>query len=200
MNKGVTAREHVEGCLKTKEAGLSCSVYVMPGLGGEEWSVDHAGQTAEVLTQISPDFVRLRTLEIFPMTPLEEARKNGEFREATEEQVVREIRTLVSETQGPTVIVSDSASNLLEVNGRLPEDREDTLRVIDDYLSLPDREKLYFSLTARLRSFVGQYGGLSDDIIRVLAPFAKGSELDVSAASDDRLQSIIRLVRSKLMP
>jgi hypothetical protein len=38
VNKGESSAEHVMGCLKIKEAGLSCSVYIMPGLGGSELS------------------------------------------------------------------------------------------------------------------------------------------------------------------
>jgi radical SAM superfamily enzyme YgiQ (UPF0313 family) len=200
MSKGVTSREHVEGALKTKEAGLSCSVYVMPGLGGEKWSREHARQTAEVLSQIAPDYVRLRTLEVFPMTPLDQAMKDGEFSEASEEQVVEEVRTLVAETRSPTEIVSDSASNLLDVNGRLPKDREFMLALIDDYLSLSPRDKLYFSLTARLRSFIGQYGGVTADIAGMLAPFVTGNQLELESASDGQLTDITRLIRSKLMP
>ena len=79
MEKGVTATEHVEGCLKTKQAGLSCCVYVMPGLGGAQWSEEHAMDTSQVLTQIAPDYVRLRSLEIFPKTGISAAVQRGDF-------------------------------------------------------------------------------------------------------------------------
>jgi hypothetical protein len=198
--KGVTAAEQLEGCLKIKDAGISCSVYVMPGLGGRRWSELHAVETALLLSRASPDFVRLRSLEIFPKTGLAAAVERGEFAEATEEQVVREIRVLVEQTEAPCTIVSDSASNLLDVNGRLPEDRDRMLSVIDEFLELSPREKLAFSLESRLRSFYGQYGGLTEDILTAAAPYLTNGRIDISHGSDEQIEATIRLIRSKLMP
>lgn len=200
MDKGVTSSEHIEGLCKAKEAGLSCSVYVMPGLGGRALSGRHARDTAGVISKASPDFVRLRSLQIFPGTPLEEAALRGEFAEASEEDVVSEIRTLVEEIEAPCTIMSDSASNLLDVGGTLPSDRAAMLEVIDGYLALPARGRLLFSLQARISHFVGQYGGLSSEIYAALAPYLRGNRIDPSDASDDDLRGIIRLVRSRLMP
>jgi hypothetical protein len=200
MDKGVSKDEHVEAGIKTREAGLSCSVYVMPGLGGSRWSETHAHETAEVLTKMTPDYVRLRTLQIFPQTPLDQARRNGDFVEASEVQVVKEIRTMVEGTDTEIEILSDSASNLLTINGRLPEDRPAMLGEIDQYLALSDRDKLLFSAGSRLRSFVGQYGGLSEDISNAISPYLRRERLDFSSASDSEIEGIIRLIRAKLMP
>ncbi len=200
MDKGVTGEEHVAGCLKTKEAGLSCSVYVMPGLGGAALSEKHAHDTAAVLAKIAPDFIRLRSLEVFPQTPLEALVREGRFVEASEERVVREIRTLVEEIDCATTILSDSASNLLSVGGRLPDDRAAMLEVIDSFLALDARDKLLFSLQARLESFHGQYGGITTDIVDELRPYLTDDGVDYSRASDDHLARVIRLIRGKLMP
>ncbi len=200
MKKGATGEEHVIACRKVREAGISPSVYIMPGLGGARWSTEHAEDTARVLTEARPDYIRIRSLEIFPGTGLAEAVANGAFEEAPEEQVVREIRILVENIRADTVIVSDSASNLLDVSGRLPEDRTKMLKVIDDYLALSPKGKLAFSLSSRLRSFIGQYGGLTQDIIAAITPYTQGSQVNVSGASGEEIERIIRLIRSKLMP
>lgn len=200
MKKGVTAVEHVEGCLKAKEAGLSCCVYIMLGLGGARWSEEHAVETAKVLTEIAPDYVRLRSLEIFSKTGLSAAVQGGDFVEASEEQAAREIRIMLEQIEAPCEIVSDSASNLLAVNGRLPHDRERMLAVVDDYLSLSPREKLAFSLEARLRSFIGQYGGMTNDVLRAVAPYVTDHGTDIAHASDHEVMGAIKLIRSKLMP
>jgi len=200
MRKGVTKEEHIEGGLKVNESGLSCSVYVMPGLGGVGWSEVHARETAEVITRISPDYVRIRSLQIFPQTPLHKAAQRGEFTEASEEQVVKEIRILVENTDTETEIVSDSATNLLSINGRLPQAKAAMIQEIDEYLALPEREKRLFSLNSRLQSFIGQYGGLTEDMACALHPFLKDGRLDVSQASATEVEKITSLIRSKLMP
>jgi radical SAM superfamily enzyme YgiQ (UPF0313 family) len=198
--KGVTSSDHIKGCLNAKEAGLSCSVYVMPGIGGKELSGEHAHETARVLNEIGPDFIRLRTLEIFPETPLAHARNGGTFVECDEEQMVRELRVMIEKIEVPTEILSDSAANLLDLFGRLPEDRIRLLEAIDGYLYLPAREKLIFSLNSRLHSFIGQYGRLSEDILAVLQPFIQDKRIDTATATTEDLQKIILLIRSKLMP
>ncbi len=200
MNKGESSAEHVEGCLKIKEAGLSCSLYLMPGLGGVKLSQDHAVDTARVINAIAPDFVRLRTLEIFPRTPLEKALKDGEFEECPEEQVVQELRILISGINVETELLSDSASNLLGLYGKLPGDRNRLLQAIDDYLSLGEREKRVYSFHARLHSFLGQYGGLPEDLYEILSPYFTDEGMDLSRCPDDRLVSLTRTIRSRLMP
>ena len=200
VNKGVTAAQHVEGCLKVKDAGLSCSIYVMPGLGGSRLSREHAFETAEVINAIEPDFVRLRTLEVFPSTPLMVMREEGVFQEASEEQVAQELKILVENVKCNTEILSDSASNLLDVFGTLPHDRDRMLGVINEYLSLSPRDKLIFSLNSRLRSFLGQYGSLSEDVYAQLIPYVSNNSLNVEGMSDAYITSIIQLIRSKLMP
>jgi radical SAM superfamily enzyme YgiQ (UPF0313 family) len=200
MKKGVTGEEHISGYRKTIEAGISCGIYIMPGLGGAKWSQRHAQDTARVISACSPDYVRLRTLEIFPGTRLHDAAREGTFIEASEEEVVREIRTLVEDIHADTEIVSDSASNLLDVSGRLPGDRARMLTVIDEYLGLTPREKLEFSLASRLQSFIGQYGGVTQEIMRAIMPFIDGNSINLGRAPDDEIVSAIRLIRSRLMP
>ncbi len=200
VRKGESKDDHITGCLKTKEAGLSCSIYVMPGLGGQQFSKEHAEETADMITRAAPDFVRLRTLQVFAHSPLAGQLKSGTFQEASEEQVVLEIRRMVEKIDAPTQIMSDSATNLLQVNGRLPEDRLAMLNIIDAYLVLARMPKKIFSLQARLEAFQGQYGGFSEDIYTKLIPFVTNGELDIEAMPEPKIDELILLIRSKLMP
>jgi len=129
INKGVSSEGHIIGGNKIKDGGISLSVYVMPGLGGRKWSTEHALETARVINALEPDFVRLRTLEIFPITPLYNYLRSGEFEELREEEVVREIKILVENINCNTTVTSDSAANLLiDVWGKFPTDKEKTMR------------------------------------------------------------------------
>jgi radical SAM superfamily enzyme YgiQ (UPF0313 family) len=200
VQKGETKSDHIKGCLKTREAGLSCSVYVMPGLGGRKLSDLHAHETARVITAISPDFVRLRSLQIFPQTSIAHARNTGEFVEADEEQLVKEIRIMVSEIDSKTILMSDSAANLLNINGQLPRDRNAMLQEMDAYLGLSPRQKEVFSLESRLAAFRGQYGGFSEDIYTELIPYISQGKLDLASIPEDQARRLIHMIRAKLMP
>ena len=163
VQKGVTAQEQIEAGRKVKEAGISLSEYIMPGLGGKEMWREHAIETAAVLNQIDPDFIRARTLKVLRMMPLHRKIDTGEFTPLTDDEVVVEERLLIERLEGiHSTFTSDHILNLLEeVEGRFPEDKEKMLSVIDRYLALPERERAIFRLGRR----AGAYRSL-DDLFR----------------------------------
>ncbi len=161
MKKGVTAREQVEGGQKVVVAGISLCNYLMPGLGGKELSERHARDSAAVLTEINPDFIRLRSLALRRHSPLLTQAREGLFTELSEDEVVAEIGLLISLLQCDAYLVSDQMANLLyAVEGQLPGDKEKMLQVIDAYLQKPEPERLAFRLRQRWRSFLAVYGSL----------------------------------------
>ena len=152
MKKGVTAQEQVVGGRNVVESGISLSEYVMPGLGGERWWREHAVETARVLNQINPDYIRLRTLYVRRNMPLYQRVEKGEFVRPSDDQIVSEIRLFVETLEGiQSTVVSDHILNLLEeVQGKLPEEKERMLRVIDRYLAWPPEDRLRFRVGRRL--------------------------------------------------
>jgi radical SAM superfamily enzyme len=138
IRKGVTAAEHIEGGKRIRASGISLSEYVIPGLGGDRWSKEHAEETAKVLNQINPQFIRLRSLQVRRGTDLYKMMKEGEFRPIGDEDILREIKLFVENLDGiESTIVSDHILNLLEeLEGTLPEDKERLLRlkgVVEQY-------------------------------------------------------------------
>ncbi len=160
MKKGVTAAEHVEGGRRIVESGISLSEYIMPGLGGYQWSSEHARETARVLNEIDPDFIRIRTLQVRRDSELFRLMEEGGFVPLGDEAVVREIRELIANLEGiRSTVVSDHILNLLEeVTGTLPRDREKMIAVIDRYFALSEEDRRIFRLGRRK----GIYRGLDD--------------------------------------
>ncbi len=64
MKKGVTAAKQIEAGKRVIDAGMDLSEYVMPGLGGRKMWKEHAVETARVLNEINPHFIRLRSLRV----------------------------------------------------------------------------------------------------------------------------------------
>jgi len=151
VKKGTTAAKHIDAGVKVREAGITLSEYVMPGLGGKRWWEEHALETARVLNEINPDFIRLRSLRIPPTAPLYQDFVSGRFEPLSDDEVVREIRLFIKSLEGITsTLTSDHIINLLEeVEGTFPQDKEKMLSVIDRYLNLPEREKLLYRLGRR---------------------------------------------------
>ncbi|MBN1176998.1 MAG: radical SAM protein [Dehalococcoidales bacterium] len=151
MDKGVTAADHVKGGKNVVASGISLCSYVMPGAGGKKMWREHALETAKVLNEINPDFIRLRTLTIQPRMLLHEDVVSGDFIRLNDEEIVGEIRLLIENLDCSAEIVSDHMMNLLpEVEGKLPQDKDKILSIIARFQSLPPRERDNYKLGRRL--------------------------------------------------
>jgi radical SAM superfamily enzyme YgiQ (UPF0313 family) len=134
IEKGATPEEMIEAGKKAKEAGFEYSLYVLLGIGGEEKWEQHARGTAEVLNQIDPHFIRVRTFIPQPNSPLYEAMEKGGFQPASPETILRETKLLLEMLQVTSHFLSDHISNLLPLHGKLPEDKEKMIQMIEGAL------------------------------------------------------------------
>jgi hypothetical protein len=117
-------------------------------------------ETANVLNQINPDFIRLRTLQVRRGTALYNRMEKGEFHPLGDEDVLTEIRLFIEHLDGiQSKLINDHIRNLLEeVQGKLPEDKDRMLATIDRYFSLPARDRMIY----RLGRWQGLYRRLDD--------------------------------------
>jgi hypothetical protein len=128
-------------------------------VGGKELWREHALETAKVLNEINPDFIRFRTLTVRAGMPLYDDVKNGDFIRSSDEQVVEEEKLLIENLECSSNIVSDHIINLLpEVEGKLPEDKEKMLSVIRRFQELTPEDMNNYQTGRRL----GVYNGLDD--------------------------------------
>lgn len=159
IDKGTSARKHISAGRKVVAAGISLCEYVILGLGGREMGREHATETARVLNEISPDFIRVRTLTLTEGMPLYQAAQDGTFTRATDEEIVEEEKQLLENLNCPANFSSDHITNLLgEVEGKLPRDRAKMLAVISRFQALSAAERLNFRVGRR----AGIYTHLDD--------------------------------------
>lgn len=151
INKGARASQVIGGGKKAVEAGVSICLYIIPGIGGKELSVENAVESARVVNAVNPAFVRFRSLYVRRGTPLMDMVEEGTFEPPSEDEIVMEIKTFIEHLDGiSTTLVSDHILNLLEeVEGTLPQDKQFMLDVIDRYLTLPEEERMLFQLGRR---------------------------------------------------
>jgi len=195
MQKGVTGEEQIKGGRMVVLSGITLSEYVMPGLGGRKLSKAHVEDTARVLSSIVPDFIRIRTLVVHQIMPLWEKTQNGEFEQLNEDELVEELGILIEGLHCNSTIKSDHMMNLLmDVEGKLPEDRDKILAPIKRYLSLPQQERCNFIFGRR----AGLYNSLDDmhntyqhEMVEQALQRIKGQGNDVESISQQlREQSI----------
>lgn len=137
IKKGADQRQQIEAGILVREAGMELSEYVMIGIGGLELSEDHALATAAALNRIQPHFVRLRTLVPKVNTLLLHQIEQGRFQLLGPHQALTETRLLISRLEVSTRIVSDHYTNYVNLEGRLPEDRDRLLAALDQALERP---------------------------------------------------------------
>jgi radical SAM superfamily enzyme YgiQ (UPF0313 family) len=151
IDKGARSDQVIEGGRRAVEGGISLCFYIIPGIGGTQYSEENAMESARVVNAVNPSHVRFRSLYIKRGTRLDEMARSGEFVAPDEDSIVREIRLFISELNGVSLkLVSDHILNLLEeIEGELPDDRRKILDLIDSYLNLPEEDRLLFQLGRR---------------------------------------------------
>lgn len=152
--KGATQEEEIIGGKKVKEAGIELSIYFMPGVGGKALSDENAIETAKVINEVNPDFVRLRTFVLRSGSLMEELRDAGIYQEQRDIDKLLEIRKMlahVDPNKAHGKITSDHIINLLqEVTGYMDKDLPWMLEYIDSYLALPELQQKKYQLARRM--------------------------------------------------
>lgn len=136
IDKGDDSARMIEAAHKVKEAGILLSVTVLLGIAGQARSEIHARETGRVLTAMDPDFVGALSLMIEPGTRLFEELRAGRFAVPQPLEILRELRTMLAATTlTGGLFHANHASNYLPIRARLPEDKHQTLALIDHALA-----------------------------------------------------------------
>jgi len=157
VDKGVTAAEHIDAGKMAKEAGFELSEYVMTDLGGRARSEQHARNTARVLNEINPDFIRLRPLVIGPGLPLYEDYTKGILQLSSPHERLREVKTLVENLHVTGSLCFDHFLNSWyrdsdrhytlfkqDYNGyKFPEEKARVLQLIEEGLRIDESTHIY---------------------------------------------------------
>jgi len=156
MKKGASPRQHILAGQWSKEAGFEVSEYIMPGLGGRDRSIEHALETARVLNQINPDFVRSRPLVPRYGTPLYKWWQEGRFHLLSPHELLKEIKVLVEALDFSGRLCFDHMRNPAyfshgtyvyvfsqDYNGyEFPSQKEKVLSIIEEGLLIPEERFL----------------------------------------------------------
>uniref|UniRef100_A0A7C3M9M4 Radical SAM protein n=1 Tax=Archaeoglobus fulgidus TaxID=2234 RepID=A0A7C3M9M4_ARCFL len=136
VQKGITAEDAIKA---GKKAGkyFELTYYVITGLGGADRSERHAVNTAKVINEVKPTFVRVRNLTIT------NPEMEGVVKLLTAEEQLEELKKLIENIKVDTYFTTDHVSNYLftergtlftGVHGRIPDEKDEMLRTIEDTL------------------------------------------------------------------
>jgi len=151
VNKGVNYAQLVEAGRKLKQAGITLSVTVILGLGGVDGSENHAVKTAKLLSDIDPDFAGALTILLVPGTPLHKDWEEGKFSLISPFQSLEELKLIIQNSSFTSCFfTANHASNYLPIKVRLPEQKAEAIKLIDDVLAKKDMSRLRPEFTRAL--------------------------------------------------
>ena len=142
-NKSETFDSTVEGLLKAKEAGMKLSLMILNGLGGLQYSRQHAENTARIVNIIQPELLSSLVLS-FPFG-LEHFKKRfkGNYMPMKIVDLLKEMQIFISNTElNSTIFRSDHASNYLVLNGVLGRDKQMMLENLKQAIDKPNEAGL----------------------------------------------------------
>ena len=143
IQKGVTYEQMVEASRKVKQAGISLSVTVILGVGGIEKSIEHAMDTARILTDIDPDYTGALTLMLVPETKLYLDYMAGRFVLPDKFGFIRELYLIIANSNfSNCFFTSNHASNYLSIRASLPQEKEKILSLIGSIIDTEDLSKI----------------------------------------------------------
>ena len=138
INKGETPAQIVEGVQRAENAGLEASVTFVSGLGGKELLAEHAVETGKMIGRMGATYVGLLTLILEPGAPMYDDELAGRFLPLSAREVLEELALILegADCEKECVFRSNHPSNLINLRGTLPQDRDRLLdrvkRVIED--------------------------------------------------------------------
>jgi radical SAM superfamily enzyme YgiQ (UPF0313 family) len=144
IKKGTSSKEQIEAGRWVMDAGMELSVYVILGIGGKERTDSHARETANVLNEIVPDFIRLRTFVPKINTLLLREVQNGSFQMLSPHEILQETALLIKELYASSYLTSDHYTNYINLEGKLPEEKKRLLDKIN--ISLRQDESSFRSV------------------------------------------------------
>lgn len=151
VNKGFDSAQMLAGCEKAKAAQIKLSVTAILGISGRARTKEHALATAEWVNTLSPEYFSLLTMfrrHNDAYFELIDQLSNGEVIEEAVE-IVRNLHP------HKTILRSNHVSNILNLAGSYPKDRERILQQAQKALEtakqhpawyhlVPDYEETYF--------------------------------------------------------
>jgi radical SAM superfamily enzyme YgiQ (UPF0313 family) len=147
VTKGASYKTILQACQKAKRHGYIISCMVILGLGGKAYTQEHISDTANILSETSPDYVGALTLHLEEGVYHEFMDKFGEpFVPLDDLDVLAELERLIANLNPsrPVIFRANHASNVYSIGGTMPEDKEKLLDLIKRLKLHPDMLKPKF--------------------------------------------------------
>lgn len=133
-NKGYTSDLIIEQCAKMDAAGFKYIANFLNGLGGHEYGLKNAQDSANVLNQANPTMVYVSSLTLMPGSRMYRQAQNGRFIEATELEKLQEMMEFIRCLTTPTYFKAEHVSIAVPLAGYIPEDKDKMIATLQNVI------------------------------------------------------------------
>jgi radical SAM superfamily enzyme YgiQ (UPF0313 family) len=133
IEKGETYKTTLKGISMAHEAGIDTSIMIINGLGGKNFSHQHALNSARIINELNPKYLSTLTLS-FPFGLQHyETRFQGEYLLQTWKELFEELHLFIENLEVENVIYrSNHVSNMLSLEGTLSRDKGKLLQQLEN--------------------------------------------------------------------
>ena len=142
MNKGFRSSDTIEQAKKLEKAGISYNFFYLTGISGAGRGEYGGRETAKVFNQLHPQIIESSMLTIYETSELYQEIQKGNWKEESELEKLAELKALIENLPIQTRIVTDGASNLIQVRGNLPADKEKLVKYLERLIATADESAL----------------------------------------------------------
>lgn len=136
INKSETYNSTVDGILKAQQAGINTSIMILNGLGGKNYSEQHALNSAKIINAVNPKLLSTLTLSLPYGIERFQAKFKGEYKQQSINELFHELKLFIENTKVNNVIYrSDHVSNNLILKGVLSKDNDKLVRTINEAIA-----------------------------------------------------------------
>lgn len=135
MDKGYAPEDIVTQTRRLDGAGIGYHFFYLAGIAGAGKGQESARRSAELFSRTHPRRIGSSMLTVFPESRLYQEIQAGNWVEAGEKEKLEEVRTLVELLDIPVLFAALGASNAVNLEGRLPEDREALISRLNGVIS-----------------------------------------------------------------
>lgn len=142
MNKGYAADAVAKQCHRLDQAGIHYSFFYLAGISGAGRGEIGAKATARLCNQLHPMRIGVNMLTVYPDSELYQEMQRGCWKEESEIEKYKEIRTLLENLEIPVQFAALGASNAFQLQGTLPEDTASLAAAIDEIVETVGEDDL----------------------------------------------------------
>lgn len=134
MNKGYTSHDIITQLKRLENVGIKYNIFYLTGISGKGNGQKGAEISAKIFNMLNPEIIGCSMLTIYPNSELYAEIQSENWHEESEVEKIEELKTLINALTIKTHFAALGASNIVNMQGSLPNDRKELINGLNKIL------------------------------------------------------------------